>query len=76
MLKFYKEANDYLVIDTKTNDYYLKSGEDCFEGRHVQWVNGGPESVTTGAIHMDYLKAFCKRVPKVRIPKKWLKVLI
>ena len=72
-MRYYQEkySTDYLCIDEKTNDYYLKTlGEDAFEGRSTALRNN-ITSVCTGTISRSFLKD-CKRVKKFDVPKEWL----
>ena len=76
MIRFYREKNgDYLAIDTSTNRYYLRTfGKDYFEGRATA-IESLVGSVCTTGISRGYLRANCKRVAKVKVPRQWRKAI-
>jgi len=76
MILYYREDNgDFLAIETETNDYYrCNFGKDDFEGRATA-IAGLVGSVCTTAISRGYLKANCRRVPKVKVPEGWLRAI-
>lgn len=77
-LKYYQENNkpgDYLSVDPSTLDYYLQTqGKAYLEGRSTA-IRGDMNSVSTGAISLDFLRTKCKRVRKTDIPQEWLETL-
>ena len=72
MIVFYRErGGDFLAIDTTTNAYYLAhGGKDHYEGRATA-IAGQVGSVCTTAISREYLRAKCRRVPRMSVPRKW-----
>ncbi len=77
-LKYYQEqdkAGDYLSIDPKTLDYYMRTqGKALFEARATA-IKGLVSSVCTTAVSIKWLQTKCHRVRKADIPKQWLEVL-
>jgi len=75
MILYYREKNgDYLAIDTDTNRYYMTTlGKDHYEGRATA-IASLISSVCTTGISRTYLRT-CKRVPKQKVPRKWLRAI-
>jgi hypothetical protein len=76
MILYYREHNgDFLAIDTATNRFYLDTyGKDHFEGRATA-IAGLIGSVCTTGISREYLRANCKRVPRVKVPVEWRRAI-
>lgn len=76
MILYYRESNDdFLAIDTTTNDYYLRHfSKDQFEGRATAIARQVGSVCTTG-ISREFLRANCEKVAKARVPAKWRKAI-
>jgi hypothetical protein len=76
MILYYRERNgDFLAIDTSTNRYYRTTlGKDHHEGRATA-IASLVSSVCATSISREFLRTNCKRVPKARVPERWLRAI-
>jgi hypothetical protein len=76
VILYYRERNDdYLAIDTGTNDYCRQVlGRDDFEGRAAA-IAGLVGSVCTTGISRKFLAGNCRRVARARVPLAWRRAI-
>jgi hypothetical protein len=78
MILYYREieSGDYLCADHSTKSYYLRtSGDEELRQCRATAITKEIGSVCTCTIFLAYLRTKCKRVPKSKVPKVWLRVL-